>query len=110
MLNLKGGLAFKIKKAPRKHIIDLLSGVKMIILDEISMMSRQIIGALDFASRNARIEVRKPFGGIMMIFCDDVFKIPPETADPVYIPFQNSEEGFVNVSQRQKDASSLEHR
>lgn len=45
-----------------------------------------------------------------MIFCGDYFQIPPVATDPVYFPFQSSGGKTFNVSQCQKDASSLEDR
>lgn len=45
-----------------------------------------------------------------MLFCSDVFQIPPLATDLPYIHFHSNDEELLNVSQFQKDVSSLERR
>jgi len=50
--------------------------VKILIIDEVSMMSRKIFDALDAVARAVR-GVPAPFGGLQVIFCGDFYQLPP---------------------------------
>jgi len=60
----------------KKHIRDQLEKTKMLIIDEISMLHRNQLDAvnevLQFIRQNSL-----PFGGIQVIFCGDFFQLPP---------------------------------
>ena len=49
---------------------------KILIIDEVSMMSRKIFDALDMAARVVRNNPA-PFGGLQVIFCGDFYQLPP---------------------------------
>ena len=51
-------------------------GVEVLIVDEVSMMSRKMFGILDKVGRVTR-GVARPFGGIQLIFTGDFFQLPP---------------------------------
>ena len=50
--------------------------VDVLIIDEVSMMSKKIFELLEELGRTLRIR-SKPFGGIQVIFCGDFFQLPP---------------------------------
>ena len=51
--------------------------VKVLIIDEVSMMSQKIFEVLEEAARIIRKRYASPFGGIQIVFCGDFFQLPP---------------------------------
>ena len=51
-------------------------GIKVLIVDEVSMMSRKIFDILDSIGKSIKTSP-KPFGGIQMIFTGDFYQLPP---------------------------------
>ncbi len=54
----------------------LLKSVKMIIIDEISMVRADLLDCID-AYLRAALKSRKPFGGIRMVFIGDLYQLSP---------------------------------
>jgi ATP-dependent DNA helicase PIF1 len=50
---------------------------EVLIIDEVSMMSRKMFDLLDQIARSTRKINSKPFGGIQLIFTGDFFQLPP---------------------------------
>ena len=64
-------------KKNRKNMSDWKK-IDILIVDEVSMMSRKYYDILDFIGRSIRIKHKeKPFGGIQLIFCGDFYQLPP---------------------------------
>lgn len=59
-----------------KRLIKNWKSVKVLIIDEVSMMSRKIFDILNEIGKEVRISDR-PFGGIQIIFTGDFFQLPP---------------------------------
>ena len=57
----------------RKAWID----IDILIIDEISMMSKKIFNILDLIGRIVRNRRETPFGGIQLIFSGDFYQLPP---------------------------------
>jgi ATP-dependent DNA helicase PIF1 len=57
--------------------------VDVLIVDEVSMMSRKIFELIEEIGRTLRLRSR-PFGGLQVVFCGDFFQLPPvgSEADP----------------------------
>ena len=60
--------------------------VDVLIVDEVSMMSRKIFELIEEIARTLRIRSR-PFGGLQVVFCGDFFQLPPvgNEADPTSV-------------------------
>ena len=52
---------------------------KTLIIDEISMMSKDMFELLDYLGRELRSRSTLPFGGLQVIGCGDFFQLPPVT-------------------------------
>ena len=63
-----------IKRSPYK--LKNWLNTKLLIIDEISMMSLELLRLLDFLGKNTRIN-KKPIGGIQVIFTGDFLQLPP---------------------------------
>jgi ATP-dependent DNA helicase PIF1 len=59
-----------------KNAVSNWKGVKVLIVDEVSMMSCKLFELLEEAARYVRHNNR-PFGGIQVVFTGDFFQLPP---------------------------------
>ena len=59
---------------------ELLKKLEVIIIDEISMVSKELLDIVDKILKKNR-DSRFPFGGVQMIFLGDLFQLPPVKAD-----------------------------
>jgi len=59
-----------------KNVVKSWNSVKVLIVDEVSMMSKKIFESIELIARTIR---KKPdiFGGIQIIFTGDFFQLPP---------------------------------
>ncbi|GAG56485.1 unnamed protein product, partial [marine sediment metagenome] len=53
---------------------------QVLVIDEISMMSPELLEKLDYIGKKIRKSL-KPFGGIQLIFCGDFAQLPPVKSD-----------------------------
>ena len=65
----------------KKHILKRFEKLKVLIIDEISMVSPEIFTAIDRILR-AFIEPFAPFGGVQVVVCGDFFQLPPVSKEP----------------------------
>lgn len=57
--------------------LKLLRKLKLLIIDEVSMVRADVIDAIDLVLRHARRNWAQPFGGVQMVFIGDLFQLPP---------------------------------
>ena len=63
-----------------------LDGVKLIVIDEKSMMGRPMLEAIDRRLKQARPRARdQPFGGISIMIVGDFRQLPPVGESPLYL-------------------------
>ncbi len=68
----------KLKK--RKYLRDRFNNTSVLVIDEISMLSGQVLDMIDEICRYMRKDPR-PFGGMQVILCGDLFQLPPVNRD-----------------------------
>jgi ATP-dependent exoDNAse (exonuclease V) alpha subunit len=69
------------KIARKKPVRQKIEATKVLVIDEISMLSGQILTNIDKILRYIKISF-EPFGGIQVIFSGDFFQLPPVTRVP----------------------------
>ncbi|MEI6864344.1 MAG: PIF1 family DEAD/DEAH box helicase [Candidatus Adlerbacteria bacterium] len=62
--------------AQKEKVVKRVTRSKVLIIDEISMLSAQTLDAVDLVMRTLR-NSQKPFGGVQVIFVGDFFQLPP---------------------------------
>lgn len=60
-----------------------------IVIDEVSMMTPQLLELLDSVGRRVRKCHDKPMGGLQIIFVGDFYQLPPVTTDKTPFAFQS---------------------
>ena len=65
--------------------------VKVLFIDEVSLLSQQLISEVDHALRYTTERPDEWFGGITVIFAGDFFQYPPIGGTPLYSPIPNTE-------------------
>lgn len=61
----------------KKYLWDRYEKVRVLIIDEISMLSGTFLDNLDRLCRSFKRAPEKPFGGIQIVLCGDLFQLPP---------------------------------
>lgn len=74
----KGPIKDIIKQVQkRNHIVKEWRRCRVLIIDEVSMLSKKIFDVLDNLGRTLRDRMDEPFGGIQVIFLGDFYQLPP---------------------------------
>ena len=62
---------------------------KILIIDEVSMLSSKLFNIIDLIAKRVKKERDKPFGGMQIIFSGDFYQLPPvgEENDPETLKF-----------------------
>jgi hypothetical protein len=82
-----------------------IEGVRLIIIDEVSMISCEALNVISSHFRDARvitiadIDERKrlqdvPFGGIHVLYVGDFYQLPPISSTPLYDPSSKKPEAI----------------
>lgn len=61
----------------KKHVRKEIQKTKILIVDEVSMMSLKIFEIIEEICRKSKNMSHKPFGGIQVLFTGDFFQLPP---------------------------------
>jgi len=99
----------------KKYLWDRYQNAKIVIIDEVSMLSAEFLDSFDRVCRHMRRN-QAPFGGLQIILCGDLFQLPPvsrdNTARLVYQSNAWRDANFVvcylTESHRHEDAEFLE--
>ena len=62
--------------ASKKYVYERVKNIKILVLDEVSMLSPELFGAVDGVLKNIK-QNSKVFGGIQVVLCGDFFQLPP---------------------------------
>ena len=73
------GLGDANKAIKNKFARDRWRSTKVLIIDEVSMMSDELFDLLNLVGKTIR-KSTKPFGGMQLIFCGDFYQLPPVNA------------------------------
>ena len=74
----KGRRETLIQKVLRsKKAVERWCEVKVLIIDEVSMLDKDLFDTLDVVARRVRGVLDKPFGGIQLVAVGDFFQLPP---------------------------------
>ncbi len=68
--------------ARKKVVRERIESTHVLIIDEMSMISRQTLEALDELFRFIRLS-NAPFGGMQVVVCGDFFQLPPVSKTPI---------------------------
>lgn len=68
----------KVRESRRKpRRADLYKRLRMIVIDEVSMLRADLLDCVDEFLRKHGPERRQPFGGVQMVFVGDLYQLPP---------------------------------
>jgi ATP-dependent exoDNAse (exonuclease V) alpha subunit len=70
------------KIAKKKPLRERIEKTKILIIDEISMISKNFLQNLDQVLQYIKID-RRPFGGMQIVLCGDFFQLPPVSRVPL---------------------------
>ncbi len=62
--------------ASSKHIVKRVGRAKVLIIDEVSMLTPETLGMVEAVCREVR-QSSLPFGGLQIVFVGDFFQLPP---------------------------------
>jgi hypothetical protein len=66
---------------PKRESADVIRALGALIVDEVSMVTPDLVDAIDAAMRRTREDPR-PFGGVPIVLVGDLLQLPPVVADP----------------------------
>ncbi|KAJ1528959.1 hypothetical protein ONE63_007327 [Megalurothrips usitatus] len=89
-------LTMKLSADKRNTLMFKLKQLKLLIIDEISMVSAQLFQIVNNRLQEI-FENSKPFGGISVIVMGDFNQLPPVMHDPVYYPLRDSISTIANI-------------
>lgn len=100
-LNVKGRTLHSFFQFPIKDILErgdiktlhrqkeLFKILDIIIIDEVSMVSANLMGTIDYSLRINKDNLKEPFGGVQMVFIGDLFQLPPVIKKDLEVYYEN---------------------
>ncbi|XP_066910992.1 ATP-dependent DNA helicase PIF1-like [Clytia hemisphaerica] len=74
---------FPLNASSKQNLQKKLACVKVIMIDEISMVPSRLFRNIDKRLRSI-FNVDQPFGGKSVLLCGDLYQLPPVFKDPIY--------------------------
>lgn len=68
----------------RQYLWDRYTKTKVLIIDEVSMISGIFLDTLDLVCKSMKRSFDEPFGGMQIILCGDLLQLPPVTKGSPY--------------------------
>lgn len=100
--------------ASKEHVAKRLQKAKVLIIDEVSMLSANVLSMVDEVARTVRHEPERAFGGMQVVLVGDFFQLPPVSRSAVQFAFEspswtklNPIVCYLTEQHRQEDASFL---
>ncbi len=75
--------------ASKEHVAKRLQKAKVLIIDEVSMLSGEVLSMVDAVLKEVR-HSELPMGGIQVVVVGDFFQLPPVSRGAVVFAFQSS--------------------
>ena len=82
--------------ANKEHVAKRLQKAKVLIIDEVSMLSANVLSMVDEVVREVRHEPDRAFGGLQVVLVGDFFQLPPVSRSKVEFAFKSPVWGKLN--------------
>ena len=96
--------------AQKEKVVKRVQKAKVLIIDEISMLSKDTLDSVDLVMRTLRGN-DKAFGGVQIIFVGDFFQLPPvvkiQNTDTMELSYDEPQSPFAFRSSAWKEANPL---
>ena len=76
--------------------MERLTSIDVLIIEEVSMVSGELLDNIDPIIRRIRCREHEPFGGIQIVFVGDFFQLPP-VRERASVPSEPKQAGAANV-------------
>lgn len=73
----------------KEHVVKRLQKTKVLIIDEVSMLSAGVLSMVDEVARAARHEPEHAFGGMQVVLVGDFFQLPPVSRGETAFAFES---------------------
>ena len=67
-----------------QNLLDFWKPVRVLIIDEVSMVSSEMLGRIDVRLRVYKRRQEQPFGGIAILLCGDLYQLSPPRGQAVF--------------------------
>jgi len=73
----------------KEHVAKRLQKAKVLIIDEVSMLSANVLSMVDEVAREVRHQPDHAFGGLQVVLVGDFFQLPPVSRSQVQFAFES---------------------
>lgn len=80
----------------KEHVAKRIQKAKVLIIDEVSMLSANVLSMVDEVVREVRHEPDHAFGGLQVVLVGDFFQLPPVSRSKVEFAFESPVWGTLN--------------
>ncbi len=75
--------------ASKEHVAKRLQKARVLIIDEVSMLSSNVLTMVDEVAREVRHQPHDAFGGLQVVFVGDFFQLPPVSRGEASFAFES---------------------